>query len=319
MVNAAISARNLSIGYQTGKKEILVSRIPSLELAKGKLTCLLGPNGVGKSTLLKTITGNLDPLDGEIAITGSSLTQLTVKERAVKLAVVLTDKAHLGFTTVREMITLGRNPYTNWMNSLGEADSQAIDKALKAIGMSDLAEKPLAELSDGNLQKVIIGRAIAQETEMIVLDEPTVHLDISNKTIVIELLRELCQSHGKTILFSTHDLELAKLYADALWIMREDALIQGLTEDLVFNGVIEDSFNYKASGVNKEFSNLIVHGSDDQIVLLTRALTKAGFDKNLEAEIKISKKKESVEFELEGNSFGKLVNLLDYLSSRRIR
>lgn len=314
-MKAAISARQLTIGYKTGKKEVPVSQIPALDLIKGKLTCLLGPNGVGKSTLLKTITGNLNPLEGQVSISGTTLEELSVGERARKLAVVLTDKAHLGFTTVREMITLGRNPYTNWMNTLGEADSQAIDNALEAIGMTELANKPLAELSDGNLQKVVIGRAIAQETEIIVLDEPTVHLDITNKTIVIELLRRLCQNHSKTILFSTHDLELAKLYADQLWIMNENGLIQGLTEDIITGRILEQSFSYDANGIKKIYDNLTIQGSEKEQDLVSRALAKADISIDLESEIIIKNNQEATTYELDGEVFASLAELIGYLES----
>ncbi len=314
-MSSAISAKNLAIGYSSGNAAVTVSRIPSLELKKGKLTCLLGANGIGKSTLLKTITGNLSPLDGDVYLNGEPLADLSVKEKAQRLAVLLTDKAHLGFTTVREMITLGRNPYTNWMNTLRPNDSQAIDRALSAIGMSELVDKPLAELSDGNLQKVIIGRAIAQETEIIILDEPTIHLDITNKTIIIELLRRLCQEHGKTILLSTHDLELARHYADELWIMEEDQLIQGLTEDIILQGIIEKSFKYEVAPFNSPPENILVNGPAHIQETVSRALAKAGISSDIEMTINVKAESNSYVFIADNEEFDRLATLLDYLAA----
>ena len=314
-MGAAISAQNLDIGYKSGNLETIVSHIPSLELQRGKLTCLLGANGIGKSTLLKTITGNLEPLQGSIMIDGVSVKQLSVKQKARKLAVVLTDKAHLGFTTVKEMITLGRNPYTNWMNTLGVNDTRAIDNALQAIGMSDLSNKPLAELSDGNLQKVVIGRAIAQETDIIILDEPTIHLDITNKTIIVDLLRRLCHEHGKTILFSTHDLELAKLFSDQLWIMDENQLIQGVTEDIILQGVIEKSFKYDVSVFDGTPENIAINGPADWADLINRALLKAGINPESAIEINVSKEDGLLRIQIDEHNFETLAQLIDYLSS----
>ena len=319
-MESAISAQDLEIGYTTGKDRVIVSRIPSLELRKGKLTCLLGANGIGKSTLLKTITGNLAPLAGEVRIEGQPITELPIRDKAKKLAVVLTDKAHLGFTTVLEMITLGRNPYTNWMNTLQNKDSAAIERALEAIGMLNQADKPLAELSDGNLQKVVIGRAIAQETAIIILDEPTIHLDISNKTIIVELLRKLCQEHGKTILFSTHDLELAKLFADDLWIMEEDQLVHGLTEDIILQGLIEKSFNYKISRFEELHEYIDIQGPEELSKLTRRALAKAKLRPQAPVGIRITREENSVLFALDEQSFHSLDELITYLEpTNRIR
>lgn len=280
-MKAAIAAHNLAIGYKSGNLEVVVGRLASLELKQGKLTCLLGANGVGKSTLLKTITGNLQPLEGEVAINGKSLDQLTVNEKARQIAVVLTDKANLGFTTVKEMITLGRNPYTNWLNTLGTRDSAAINKALQAIAMADFADRPLTELSDGNLQKVIIGRAIAQETDIIVLDEPTIHLDIANKTMIMELLQSLCRKHNKTILLSTHDLELARQYADQFWLMGKDRLAQGFPEDLILAGELDKTLGFAASGSKKTPSKGLkvkLTGDSFEIDLVGSALRRMNYE-----------------------------------------
>lgn len=314
-MDSAISARDLEIGYSSGKANIVVSKIPALSLRQGKLTCLLGANGIGKSTLLKTMTGNLEPLSGKINLGGQAISELAPRERAKKLAVVLTDKAHLGFTTVYEMITLGRNPYTNWMNTLENKDSRAINQALEAIGMLDQAEKPLAELSDGNLQKVVIGRAIAQETEIIILDEPTIHLDISNKTIIVELLRKLCHEHNKTILFSTHDLELASLYADDLWLMEKDQLHQGLSEDLILHGLIDKIFDYKATRFEQSPDNINIVGPSELSNLTKRALIKAKVRSHNSVTLKVALNQNKLSFELGEQRFESIERVIAYFDA----
>ena len=271
----AISLTDLVIGYRNRNQTSEIAKISDLHLTKGKLTCLLGANGIGKSTLIKTITGALPALAGEVIVNDQNLATLSITDRAKQLATVLTDKPNLGYTTVYEMVALGRNPHTNWQNQLSANDVSVVDKALRAIGMVEMANQPLAELSDGNLQKVIIGRALAQETDIIVLDEPTVHLDISNKTSIIKLLRSLCVEHGKTVLFSTHDLELAFKYADYLWLFDDNLIRSGLSEDLIIKGEIDRIFPAIKDEIRSDLK-INISGPENLAALVTNALLKAG-------------------------------------------
>jgi iron complex transport system ATP-binding protein len=283
----AISLNDLVIGYRNRNQTSEIAKIPALHLNQGKLTCLLGANGIGKSTLIKTITGALPSLAGDILVNGHNLASLSIIDRAKQLATVLTEKPNLGYTTVYEMVALGRNPHTNWQNKLSINDDSIVHDALRAIRMLEMANQPLAELSDGNLQKVIIGRALAQETDIIVLDEPTVHLDVSNKTSIIKLLRSLCVEHGKTVLFSTHDLELAFKYADYLWLFDTNHIRAGLSEDLIINGEIEKIFPATSDVISKNLK-IKVTGPENLTVMVTSALLKADItDHNKIREINI--------------------------------
>lgn len=272
----ALESKNLTIGYnQRGKGKTVASEI-DIALEKGKLTCLMGPNGIGKSTLIKTITGVLPPISGNILINSIDLFKLDQLKKAQTISVVLTDKPSSGFMTVRDLISLGRYPYTSWQNKHNDQDRGIVDGAIESVGLVDSANTPLIELSDGNLQKAIIGRSLAQDTEIIVLDEPTVHLDVNNKTMIIRLLRQLCSNQGKTILLSTHDLELAMSYADKLWLFAEDAIHTGLPEDLAISGKLNQVFpEVNIVEQNSKQDNIRITGDEVSVSLLKKALGKS--------------------------------------------
>ena len=315
-MSAAISLVDLEIGYTAGRKVTSITVIPELVLAKGKLTCLLGANGIGKSTLLRTITGSLVPLAGRVLIDDEPINSISVKDKAQKIAVVLTDPAHLGFTTVYEMIALGRNPYTNWMNTFTDRDKAAVEKALIAIGMLELADKPLIELSDGNLQKVIIGRAIAQDTDIIILDEPTIHLDVNNKIAIVELLRKLSVEHRKTILFSTHDLELAKQYSDRLWIYDIKGVSDGLTEDLLLDGTVASIFQSINNMQSSSQVDLKINGNEEYVHLVRQGLAKAGIEEKLAStEIWIEENAGNIKYRTDAGQFNSIAHLIKHYTT----
>lgn len=279
---AVLATHNLTIGYaHKGHRKIVAKEI-NINLSQGRLTCLMGPNGIGKSTLIKTITGIQPPLSGEVLVNGNDLQTLSRLEKAQKLSVVLTDRPMSGYMTVRDLISLGRYPYTNWQNNLTNYDQSIINQAINAVGIIALADTPLTELSDGNFQKAIIGRALAQDTEIIILDEPTIHLDVNNKNIIIKLLRVLCQEHNKTILLSTHDLTLAMHNADNLWLFSNSQIITGLPEDLAMNGTIERVFSETGTERTQEVlaRNITVTGDLEAVALLKQALAKANIPDN---------------------------------------
>lgn len=241
--NNILSLLNLSVGY-TSKKEVktILSNI-DLNLQKGQLTSLLGANGSGKSTLIRTIAGVQNPLAGSILISGKELRKLTANEVARQMSLVLAQAGGIGNLTVYALVSLGRFPYTSWMGGLKNDDKQVIFEALESVGILNLANEHIDELSDGQKQKVMIARALAQDTDIILLDEPTAHLDFPNKLEVMHLLRKLAQENGKTILISSHDLDSALTLSDQLWLIdRNRQVHSGVPEDLVLQGLLEKSF-----------------------------------------------------------------------------
>ncbi len=213
-----IRLKNISIGYRNRR----ILEHVSLEVPSGKLIALLGCNGSGKSTLLKAIASGETLLEGEVLIDGKSLRGRDAGELARLIATVGTEKARIPNLRCREMVALGRAPYTDWIGRLGPEDRDAVDQALAAVDMSDFAERSLDSMSDGEGQKVMIARALAQHTPVLLLDEPTAWLDIPGRYSTGALLHRLAQTEGKTILYSTHDLEVARKYADLLLLLHTD-------------------------------------------------------------------------------------------------
>lgn len=206
---------NLSIGYAT---RIVASGI-NMELEAGKLLCLIGENGVGKSTLLRTLAGFQKPISGELLIDGVQLQDIPKRELAKKIAVVLTDKLDVLNTTVYELVAMGRMPYTGFFGRLSEDDKVIVEDSLKITGVEP--SRKVSNLSDGERQKVMIARALAQQTPYIFLDEPTAFLDYPSKVRTMEMLKKLAHDYNKTILLSTHDLEIALDIADRLVMMEK--------------------------------------------------------------------------------------------------
>ena len=229
-----LTAEYLTLGYHKGRVTKKVAENISFILEKGKLTCLLGPNGVGKSTLVKTIMGQLPPLAGKIQLNGKGIQQLGIREISKKIAVVLTEKINSGTLTVRQLVELGRIPHTGWLGKLSEKDQFKVNYAIQATNIQYLADSLLSELSDGQLQKAMIARALAQDGEILILDEPTAHLDLVNRFEIMHLLRKIAKEEKKAVLVVTHDLEIAIETADEFWLMQCGLpLVTGLPEDLI--------------------------------------------------------------------------------------
>ncbi|WP_214021242.1 ABC transporter ATP-binding protein [Methanoculleus sp.] len=241
---AVLTCKDLTIGYRnqkTGMKE--VSKNLNLLLNPGELVCLVGPNGSGKSTLIRTLTGIQPPLSGEVVLLGKKIADHGPEEKAKTLSVVLTTPVETGFMTAFDIVALGRFPHTNWAGRLTEDDNEVILSAIASVGASDLTHRFIHEMSDGERQKVMIARALAQEPVLMVLDEPTAFLDLPHKIETMRILRSVARSTGKAILLSTHDLNLAIRCADRLWIIdRHGTLISGIPEDLVISGIFGSAF-----------------------------------------------------------------------------
>lgn len=211
--------KGLTTGYHTKKGDRVVSTNLTASLQAGELTCLLGPNGAGKSTLLRTLAAFQPALAGELLLDGRPLEAFSAQERATRIGVVLTERPDIKGMRVREMVTMGRSPYTGFWGGLSAQDEAAVDEAIRQVGIGNLERRMLHTLSDGERQKVMIAKALAQQTPIIFLDEPTAFLDFPSKVEMLLLLRRLARQMQKTVFLSTHDLELALQTADRLWLM----------------------------------------------------------------------------------------------------
>ena len=226
MNNETIQLRNLSIGYQTKHSVRTVAEGINGAIRSGELTCLLGANGVGKSTLLRTLAAFQPAIKGEIFIsrkdeggTRKEISSLSDKELSKLIGVVLTEKPDVRNMSVRELVSLGRSPYTGFWGTYTDEDLRIVDEAIEMVGITDLVRRPVHTLSDGERQKVMIAKALAQQTPVIFLDEPTAFLDYPSKVEVLQLLRRISREAEKTIFLSTHDVELALQLADTIWLM----------------------------------------------------------------------------------------------------
>lgn len=237
-----ISIHNGVFGYANKKEKTTVLQKVNLSLEKGKLIALIGENGAGKSTFLKTISGLLPTLEGEININNQSLSSYSALELAQEMSLVLTDSLPASQLTVYELVALGRQPYTNWLGKQSQLDKEKINDALLATGAAAYQHKKHTEISDGQLQKALISRALAQDTSIIILDEPSTHLDLVNKVQLIKLLKELAQTTQKTILFSTHDVDLAIQLSDEMLVVLNQEIVQDTPCKLIENGVFEQLF-----------------------------------------------------------------------------
>lgn len=215
-------------------------------LAVGALTALVGRNGCGKSTLLRTMAGLHAPLGGEVRVNQQRVADLSAQQRARHFALVLADRAQPPLLTVGEVVALGRRPYTSWLGGLQPTDHAAVEEAMQQCGVLSLAHRSLSTLSDGERQRVMIARALAQVTPMIFLDEPTAFLDFPAKVETLILLHRIARSQQKLILLSTHDLELTFQLADRLWVLHEKQLYEGTPQHLADAGVVERAFASEA-------------------------------------------------------------------------
>lgn len=239
-----IEASKLSIGYRRKKREVsVVAENLSLELDRGDLVCLLGPNGAGKSTLIRTLAGLDDPLAGKVLMGGVDVHNLSPRERARFASVVLTDQAPAGLFTAYSVVALGRHPHTQWTGTLNAHDRARIEWALQLVGAESLSKRQIGELSDGERQKVMIARALAQESKVLFLDEPTAFVDLPRRVELMQILRNLAKEQGLAVLLSSHDLDLSIRCADQLWLMgSEGKVVRGYPEDLALGKQIALAF-----------------------------------------------------------------------------
>ncbi|ANW95537.1 ABC transporter ATP-binding protein [Wenyingzhuangia fucanilytica] len=243
MKNVVLKATALNIGYPVSKKTISICNQIDFELYKGELLCLLGRNGSGKSTLLKTIANMLSPIEGSIEINEKNIDNLPPKELAKFIAVVLTESIPESSLTVYETIALGRQPYTNWLGKLSDQDISIVHNAMNLTDTTELSNKLIHQLSDGQLQRVMIARALTQDTPIILLDEPTSHLDIHHKINIFKILAKICKETEKTVLISTHEINLALKTSDRLLLIDQKKFNVGKSTDIAIQENLMTIFN----------------------------------------------------------------------------
>lgn len=295
-----LTTRDLSIGFRGRKKnDIVIYDRVNLQAGKAELVALLGANGVGKSTLLRSLVKLQSPLSGEISLFGRNITGFSGNEMAMKAGFVSTEIIQVNNLSVFDLVALGRYPHTNWIGRLSVYDVDKIDEAISMVGMSALRNKNINRISDGERQRAMIARTLAQDTELIVLDEPTAFLDLPNKYEIVHLLHRLAKEKGKTVIFSTHDLTIAVQEADRLWLMLENSIFQGAPEDLILSGSfgrLFDKSNLRFSIEKGEFRiaresslNVSLEGPETEVYWTKNALGRSGFGitEKKDAEIKI--------------------------------
>ncbi len=235
----SIRLNHLSIGYE---RRTLLQEV-SASLPQGTLTALIGRNGTGKSTLLRAIAGLGEITGGTIELCGHPLSTLTPTQRATTVSFVTTDKIRIANLACEDVVALGRAPYTNWIGRMQQADREIVAQALEQVGMADFAHKTMDCMSDGECQRVLIARALAQDTPVILLDEPTAFLDLPNRYSLATLLGRLAHDAKKCILFSTHDLDVALSLCDAISLIDTPALHHLSTDTMTHSGLIERLFS----------------------------------------------------------------------------
>ena len=284
-----IQLHDLSTGYRSRREEKFISQHLELAIAPGEVVMLMGPNGSGKSTLMHTMAGLLPALSGEVIISGKPLSSLKMKELARLLSLVLTERIPGGNMATSDIVAVGRYPYTGFRGSLRPEDKAVIHEALRACHLDGMQERLYSTRSDGEKQRVMIARALAQETPLILLDEPTAHLDLPSRLEVTTMLRTLARSLGKSILISTHELDLALGWADTIWLMdRAGEIVSAAPEDLILDGHIERVFGAPTLSYDQERGEFSIRQSGGKKIYLrgeglryiwtSRALQRLGYE-----------------------------------------
>ena len=249
-----IRTTDLSIGYLRNAQQVVVQSDLHLQISPAEMLAVIGPNGCGKSTLLRTLGGLQPPLRGSVLVGGKELEKLNMQEKAGLFALVLTESVQIPYCTVNQLVSMGRYPHTGRFGRLNREDHRKVEEALERVHLRALAQRLLTELSDGERQRALVAKALAQDTPLILLDEPTSHLDLSNKVELMVLLRELARDTGKTILLSTHELELALRLSDRIWLMKPQAggIEEGTPSELIAQQSLQRVFKNDLFGFEPE-------------------------------------------------------------------
>jgi len=222
-MNTILQINKLTLGYSSKKEEVILAEDITVSAQEGQLIALMGLNGTGKTTLFKTILQEIKPISGEIVVNGERLDQLNISKT---MSVVFTERIHLFGFTVFDLVAMGRMPHTNSFGKLKKEDIEIVNKCISLLGLEQIQDFQVEKLSDGQFQKVMIAKSLAQETPLLLLDEPTAFLDVRNKDIIYNLLREITKNLGKTIIVSTHNIEFCKEYCDSFWLLQNNKLTE---------------------------------------------------------------------------------------------
>ena len=294
-----LNTHNLSIGYSKKGKIDTVQSGLNLHLQSGELVCLIGPNGSGKSTLLRTLTGLQKSLAGNTTIDDKEISKLKQREKALMIALVLTERVDIENATVYNLVSLGRHPHSDWWGNITDEEDAIIREAIEMVHLKHKINHNINELSDGERQRAMIAKALAQDTPIIMLDEPTAHLDLPNRVEIMLLIHRLALTSDKAILLSTHELDLALQAADRIWLISANQGVEcGVPEDLVFNGSFSQAFESKSyffNAANGNFSmnylmskKVWVSGDKTRMYWTLRALARAGYMVVQGADVQIS-------------------------------
>jgi iron complex transport system ATP-binding protein len=285
--NIIAQTGDLSIGYRSRNRISQVMKGLTLSARRGELVALIGRNGTGKSTLLRTLVGLLPPLEGSVAIDGQALGGIVHSKLPRLVSFVSTEPVTHHNIRVRDVVSLGRFPYTNWIGTLGEADVEEVEAALEATGLTALADRSIDGISDGERQRTLIARSLAQDTGLLVMDEPTAFLDLPSRYGIVSLLRRLTREKGKCVIYSTHDLDTAINEADRIWLMTGDGISEGAPEDLMLSGVLARAFESPMlsfsitdgsfSFVRERQTGIALEGRGKAAKLTARALARCGY------------------------------------------
>jgi len=311
-IETTLQTHNLTLGYTTGRSENRLFESLNVSLPPGQLVCLMGPNGSGKSTLIRTLARLQKPLSGTLS-----------ENNEKSIALVLTDRVTSSSMSVYELITFGRYPYLGWNIALTREDRDIVDEVIQEVRISHLVDKKINELSDGQVQMAMIARALAQRTPILLLDEPTAHLDLNNRLEIMNLLRKLARTQHKAILVATHELDLALQTADRIWLATPDKKIKvGIPEDLVLDGSLDDVFQFKGFDLKTGKINHDPHrglaikvvGTGHELLWTKNALERNGFEisGNGKIEVVIESGK-SLAWRIGDKKFSSLRDLVDGL------
>lgn len=284
---------DLAIGYRSRDRVFRVMQGLSLKARHGELVALIGRNGTGKSTLLRTLTGLIPPLGGRIILDGNALNSISLSHLPRIVSFVSTEPVAMHNIKVRDVISLGRFPYTNWIGTLSQADEKAVQSAMEATGLKGLEGRSIDGISDGERQRTLIARSLAQDTGLLVMDEPTAFLDLPSRYGIVSLLRKLTREKDKCVIYSTHDLDTAINEADRIWLMTGDGVIEGAPEDLMLTGQLARAFESPHlsfsitdgtfSFVRSRQTGIALEGKGKAAKLTVRALARCGYTTDPEA------------------------------------